>query len=122
LKEIVKELADQKEKVVIFTNFVNEGVDKIVKNLKTILQPQQIVSYYGSLKPEEKNLAVEKFVEDEKYLVFVGTINAAGEGLTLTSSSYVIFFDLHWNPAKMWQAEDRVHRIGQKTKSIFIHL
>jgi SNF2 family DNA or RNA helicase len=34
--------------------------------------------------------------------------------LTLTSSSYVIFFDLHWNPAKMWQAEDRVHRIGQK--------
>jgi len=36
--------------------------------------------------------------------------------LTLTSSSYVIFFDLHWNPAKMWQAEDRVHRIGQKNK------
>ena len=116
LKEIVKELADQKEKVVIFTNFVNEGVDKIIKNLKTILQPQQIVSYHGSLKPEEKNLAVKKFVEDEKCLVFVGTINAAGEGLTLTSSSYVIFFDLHWNPAKMWQAEDRVHRIGQKNK------
>jgi SNF2 family DNA or RNA helicase len=40
LKEIVKELADQKEKVVIFTNFVNEGVDKIIKNLKTILHPQ----------------------------------------------------------------------------------
>jgi SNF2 family DNA or RNA helicase len=116
LKEIVKELADQKEKVVIFTNFVNEGVDKIIKNLRTILQPQQIVSYHGSLKPEEKNLAVKKFVEDEKCLVFVGTINAAGEGLTLTSSSYVIFFDLHWNPAKMWQAEDRVHRIGQKNK------
>jgi Superfamily II DNA/RNA helicases, SNF2 family len=112
LKEIVKELADQKEKVVIFTNFVNEGIDKIIKNLKTILHPQQIVSYHGSLKPEEKNLAVKKFVEDEKCLVFVGTINAAGEGLTLTSSSYVIFFDLHWNPAKMWQAEDRVHRIG----------
>gem|GEM_PF-4207515 len=39
MKEIVKELVDQKEKVVVFTNFVNEGVDKIIKNLKTILQP-----------------------------------------------------------------------------------
>ncbi|MFN3788096.1 MAG: helicase-related protein, partial [Sulfurihydrogenibium azorense] len=45
---------------------------------------------------------------------------AAGEGLTLTSSSYIIFFDLHWNPAKVWQAEDRVHRIGQ-TKAVNIY-
>ena len=116
LKEIVLELSEQKEKIVIFTNFVNEGVDKIVKNLKTILKPHQIVSYHGSLKLEEKSNAVKKFIYDENCLVFVGTINAAGEGLTLTSSSYVIFFDLHWNPAKIWQAEDRVHRIGQKNK------
>ena len=27
-----------------------------------------------------------------------------------------MFFDLHWNPAKIWQAEDRIHRIGQKNR------
>lgn len=116
LKEIVNELVSQKEKVVIFTNFVNEGIDKIYKNLITVVKPNSIVSYHGSLNQNEKNNAVRRFVEDENCYIFLGTINAAGEGLTLTSSSYVIFFDLHWNPAKMWQAEDRVHRIGQKNK------
>lgn len=116
LKEIVNELVSQKEKVVIFTNFVNEGIDKIYKNLITVVKPNSIVSYHGSLNQNEKNNAVRRFVEDENCYIFLGTINAAGEGLTLTSSSYVIFFDLHWNPAKMWQAEDRVYRIGQKNK------
>ncbi len=116
LKEIVNELVSQKEKVVVFTNFVNEGIDKIYKNLITVVKPNNIVSYHGSLNQNEKNNAVKRFVEDENCYIFLGTINAAGEGLTLTSSSYVVFFDLHWNPAKMWQAEDRVHRIGQKNK------
>jgi len=34
--------------------------------------------------------------------------------MTLTEASYVIHFDHWWNPAVMWQAEDRTHRPGQK--------
>jgi len=32
----------------------------------------------------------------------------------LVEASYVILFDHWWNPAVMWQAEDRAHRHGQK--------
>jgi SNF2 family DNA or RNA helicase len=46
--------------------------------------------------------------------VFAGTIAAGGEGITLTASRTVVFLDRTWNPSRNKQAEDRLHRIGQK--------
>lgn len=45
---------------------------------------------------------------------FLGTIRAGGEGITLTASSTMVFFDRAWGPFRNKQAEDRIHRQGQK--------
>jgi SNF2 family DNA or RNA helicase len=59
----------------------------------------------------------DKLVEDFQrghYTIFVGTIKAGGEGITLTAADTEIFIDRDWSPSKNRQTEDRLHRIGQK--------
>jgi SNF2 family DNA or RNA helicase len=46
--------------------------------------------------------------------MIVCSMEVAGQGLTLTRSSNVVFLELDWTPAKHDQAEDRCHRIGQQ--------
>lgn len=41
------------------------------------------------------------------------SITACGTGLNLQCVSTVVFAELHWTPGTLFQAEDRVHRMGQ---------
>lgn len=63
----------------------------------------------------ERNRAVEIFQSDDKEpTIFIGTIKASGVGLTLTKAQDMVFAELSYVPADIFQAEDRIHRIGQE--------
>jgi SWI/SNF-related matrix-associated actin-dependent regulator 1 of chromatin subfamily A len=83
---------------------------------------ERAVAVVGDTAMEARQAAVDSFQNDPKIQVFVGSIRAAGVGLTLTSSSHVIFAELDWTPANMSQAEDRCHRIGQVNSVLVQHL
>jgi hypothetical protein len=61
---------------------------------------------------------VQAFQRPDGPKVIACNIIAAGEGITLTASSNTLFAELGWNPGKMEQAEDRIHRISQEASSV----
>lgn len=68
----------------------------------------------GSTCSDERHREVDTFQNDPKCTIFLGQIQAAGTGLTLTASSDVLFVESSWVPAENEQAAARIHRIGQR--------
>jgi SWI/SNF-related matrix-associated actin-dependent regulator of chromatin subfamily A-like protein 1 len=61
-----------------------------------------------------RDSALREFQEQGDSRLIVCSLEVAGQGLTLTRASNVVFLELDWTPAKHDQAEDRCHRIGQQ--------
>jgi len=68
----------------------------------------------GEDSPVERQANVDRFQNDAACNLIVCSLSVGGVGFNLHAASNVAFLELGWNPAQHEQAEDRLHRIGQK--------
>jgi len=114
--EHIWSVLDEADKAVIFCHHhdVIDGMAEAFGDIAVVLD--------GRKSDAERDNAVRAFQSDRKVRLFLGSIRAAGLGLTLTAASVVCFAELDWTPAAMVQAEDRLHRIGQRNAVLVQHL
>jgi len=108
--KILEKAYNNNEKTLIFSNFIKFGINPLQDSLNN----SGILQLVGDMTNEERNLNIDKFKASKDHNILMCSIRAAGVGLNLAEASTVIHFDHWWNPALMWQAEDRAHRYGQK--------
>lgn len=112
--DFLQNYVDSKQKIVVFCSFL-ETASFIYEHFK-----ESAVIFTGENNMQEKQDAVDRFQNSNDCYIFVGTIGAAGVGITLTSADTSLFIEEAWSPSDNIQAQDRIHRASQKSKNIRI--
>lgn len=115
-KIIQKFVIEEGKKMIIFSNFDSIIIlcDELLGTFNSRDSKFEHVRLDGRTSSAWRRPLVRLFTNDPRYMIFLISIRAGGEGLNLTSSSDVVFLGEDWNLQVMRQAEARVHRIGQK--------
>ncbi len=129
LKRLAAELK-MKQVLEWIDDFLEQSSGKLViygihkKIIKQIYNRYKNISVVvdGSVTGKKRKIAIRSFQQNKKFRLFIGNIKAAGVGITLTAAHNLVFVELDWVPGNMVQAEDRIHRIGQKNAAMVYYL
>lgn len=116
-------VVEGKKKLVIFARFLPE-VHEIERLTAKLLTPHRMkaVAIYGEIRKEDRGAIVQQFQTDPATMVFIGQIDTAGTGITLTAADTCVYYSLSYNYATYSQSLSRIHRIGQHHPCTYIHL
>lgn len=110
------------KKLVIFARFIPEvrAIEELTKKL--LPKGKKAVCIYGEIKKEDRGPIVQQFQTDPDTMIFVGQIDTAGTGITLTAADTCVYYSKTYNYATYEQSLSRIHRIGQKNTCTYIDL
>ncbi len=114
--ENIHNFIESGQKLVVFAHH-KVVIDELMFEFKDIA-----VSLTGETSMENRQKAIDDFQNNPNIKLFVGNIQAAGVGITLTKASNIMFIEFPWTPSQLQQATDRLHRIGQKNAVNVIYL
>jgi len=111
----VRALLEAGERVLLFAH--HHSVFDLYKKELEGFRPGWIT---GRETPQEKDRAVDRFMQGQTHLCCISL--RAASGLNLQEATCVVFGELDWSPAVHSQAEDRAHRMGQRDSLICYYL
>jgi SWI/SNF-related matrix-associated actin-dependent regulator 1 of chromatin subfamily A len=94
----------------------------VIKKLVDALGDLGVSWFTGASSLRERARAAKRFQADPSSRFFIGNIEAAGQGITLTAARHVVFAEPDWRGTYLEQAEDRAHRIGQNHPVLVTYL
>lgn len=110
-------LEDDHSPILIFAQHV-----AVIKKLQETLRHFEPIVITGETPMARRHDLVKEFQENSARRVFIGNIQAAGTGITLTRAERVIMVEFDWVPGINEQASDRAHRIGTKNSVLVQYL
>jgi SNF2 family DNA or RNA helicase len=113
--ELCEQLIEDGNKVVVFSTF-----KQTVTELEQRLRKFKPLVGTGDTPDEILSERIDAFQTNDTNMVFIGTWQRCGTGLTMNKASYMIFMDTPWTDGAFQQACDRIHRIGSKNP-VFIY-
>lgn len=141
LMSILEERAENKYKVIVFTEFakmahiINNEIltskSKSFKNIKTAMLTGEMkkdcikeATFQCNLCDNYKKCNTRRksqwdFANDENCLIFIST-SAGSQGLNLQNSKELINYDLPWDPFQWDQRQGRISRVGATHKNIVV--
>lgn len=107
-EKVIEIIQNADDKVIIFTEFRATQMF-----LQWYLGQHNITSvpFRGGFKQGKKDWMKEVFKNQAQVLI---ATEAGGEGINLQFCSYMINYDLPWNPMRLEQRIGRIHRLGQQ--------
>ncbi|MGC9217319.1 DEAD/DEAH box helicase, partial [Acidithiobacillus sp.] len=107
----MEDFVDTGKKLIVFSNLreVQQALLQKARDLGVGL-----VHILGDDSSAKRDQAVDQFQKDPRIQFAVCSLRAAGVGITMHAASDVLMVEQDWTPANLGQAEDRVHRMGQK--------
>lgn len=97
------------EQVIIYCYWV-EDIKIISKKLNE--RGESYTTMYGKTPQSERAKIIDSF-NNKKVHILVSNIGVGGYGLTLVTSSTIIYYDFSFKSQDFTQSQDRIHRIGQ---------
>ncbi|OMO50486.1 SNF2-related protein [Corchorus capsularis] len=106
------------EKLLVFSQYLIplRFLERLCVKLKGWHPGNQIFSIIGEASADHREQSMERFNNSPDAKVFLGSIKACGEGISLVGASRIIMLDVHLNPSVTRQAIGRAFRPGQKKK------
>lgn len=117
LEDIIESVQAEGGKIVVIARFIAE-----ITTISAMLDKRGFGYSLITGEVKDRSTEVDKFQNDPEVTVFIGQIQTAAMGITLTAASTMVFYSLDYSMSNYEQARARIHRVGQKNACTYIHL